>query len=138
MFGDEWSNSFMDDIAKWQTTAPWTEALPWVIRRSLEKAISSLKRTLSVDSEKSDSKVAKAQTRFCHANIAYVFGFRMISNYEGPCKSPESPVSCGCGLHSTMDNLPSLAVVIRSFEEIRSKLSTFSEELLSDLRKHQI
>ena len=255
VFGDEWSNSFMDDIAKWQTIAPWTEALPWVIHLSLEKAISSwvsachqdasvfryesletswgllkyylhsfmsveklvsmersydrslshvvvfpspdcfvplgipsvrpnpklgpprsypdgvpktfvsthsassrsslvrlpiastkeirqentsLKRTLSVGSDKSDSKVAKAQTRFCHANIAYVFGFCMISNYEGPCKSPESPVSCGCGIHSTMDNLPSLAVVIRSFEEIRSKLSTFSEESLSDLRKHQI
>ena len=112
-------------------------SMPMASPKEIKQESTSLKRAASVDSGKLDSKVAKAQTRFCHANIAHIFGFNMISNYEGSCKFPQLPVSCGCGSHSTKSNLPSLAVVIRSFEDIRSKLTPFSVELLDHLRKHQ-
>ena len=258
VFGDHWTNKFMDDVTRWQTKAPWTETIPWVLHLCLEKAISSwvvdclqdasmfhyesvktslgiltdylnsfmspgsllsvekvynrslahevvyptpdcnaplgipstrpsprfgparnysdsghkavvsarasssksssevnmpkalvtkdmvvrrdnapLKRTLSVESSRPEPKVAKATTRYCHANIAYAFEFMMLNDYVGSCKSPESAVSCTCGQHFTKGNLPSIEAVIRSFGDIRAKLTSFSEELLDELKKRQ-
>jgi hypothetical protein len=103
-----------------------------------DRSASSSKRPLGNDSGKSESKVLKtAGSKYCHANLAHVFGFAMANQYGGPCKDPKSAVSCSCGLHSITKELPSVSVVIQSIEDIKSKRSAFCDELLEALKNHQ-
>jgi hypothetical protein len=73
--------------------------------------------------------------RFCHANLAHVFRFAMENEYKGACTTPESPTSCSGGIHCTSGSLPSVAAVIKSLTEIKSR-SAFCEELLVAIKKH--
>ena len=73
--------------------------------------------------------------RFCHANLAHVFRLEMENEYKGACTSPESPTSCPGGIHCTSGSLPSIAVVIKSLTEIRSR-SAFCDELMVALKAH--
>jgi hypothetical protein len=77
-----------------------------------------------------------AGTKYCHANLAHVFGFNISSEYTGVCKDPGSATSCPCGVHSTKKELPSVAAVIHAIEEIKAKRTPFVSELLVALKLH--
>ena len=49
LFGDNWLNSFSDDIAKWESLDPWCQCEPWILHLSLDKAISSWITDCNVD-----------------------------------------------------------------------------------------
>jgi hypothetical protein len=95
------------------------------------------KRPLEGATGKSDVKAPKvAGTKYCHANLVHVFGFNISSEYTGVCKDPGSATSCPCGVHSTKKELPSVAAVIHSIEEIKARRSPFVSELLDALNQH--
>ena len=76
VFGDHWSNSFMDEITKWQTHPPWTESLPWVIHLSLDKAIASWVLGCHMDA-----------SVFCYESIAT--SWDILEDYLDIYMSPE-------------------------------------------------
>ena len=101
-------------------------------------SVTEKKRSLESDSGSASSKIARTPAiRYCHANMAFIFGFVMTAKPSGACKDPASMSSCPCGEHFSKNNRPAVIDVIRSIEDIRSKRSEFCEELLSKLRSHQ-
>ena len=109
--------------------------LPMVNSSTEDRSDKSVKRPQGFDIGKSDAKVLKtAGTKYCHANLAHVFGLEIGSEYGGACKDPQSAISCPCGVHSTKKGLPSVSGVIQSIEDIKSKRSMHCSELLEALK----
>jgi hypothetical protein len=93
----------------------------------------------SIDSGSSSSTapVKPQASRYCHANIAYIFEFDMVAKPPGACKNPSSVgVVCPCGVHMSKGSRPATDDVIRVIESVKSKRSEYCEELLSFLHSH--
>ena len=105
----------------------------------IEKLSAGIKRSAdTMESSSSSSNAVKPQaTRYCHANIAYIFEFDMTAKPPAGCKNPSSVGTvCACGVHMSKGSRPAVDDVIRVIESVKSKRSEYCEELLSFLHSH--
>jgi hypothetical protein len=93
----------------------------------------------SIDSSASSSTAVKPQaSRYCHANIAYIFEFEMKAKPPGGCKSPWTEgVVCSCGVHMSKGSRPAVHDVIQVIEAVKAKRSEYCLELLAFLHSHE-
>jgi hypothetical protein len=96
---------------------------------------SDKKRKLEVVVDSTTPK--KPVGRYCHANVAYIFGLAMKAKSPGACKEPGSMTGCSYGEHFGKGNRPAVEDVMKSIEDIRGKRSDFGDELLAKLQEHQ-